>query len=799
MTKKRTKVAILLLAVSLVLWLCGGLWIAMGNEAAFAANGYVDQDGNEIVFDKNGVTQQKVYFNGEALPYNGIYEPASQYRIDDDGSVFVLAGAYTALGGEMNANYDIVIRFLMDPDKAWGQLGTGRFFFALYDGFESLYTAGPEGWNPANGSRCVIWGALNPTDNNYHKIVAGTGWADFDYTENFGVIRIHIAEDAAESAILFNGKKITSLNAKRSDFADGKVTLSLTALDAPLQAKMQIRNEEEPSVKFTSAVEGFKEWTVNLQEDGTVSEPMAPQIEGYTFVGWFADESMIRYFDFSSKIEKNTTVYAKYKNNSKEYVTLTLHGDDVYEVPVEKGEFAPDLSDVFVHTGFTAEWITTQGTKFDLASPLEEDTELFLNWTEDKLVLYHKEKGVVDEKYMYEYLCDENGWDREYTDFQREDTFVDKNGNVVISSFYGGYQHEDSFITQDEHTIFLLLGVGSITNLKRLDVSREIVIRFNMNNWDESTGGFGLSNIVLSLFDNLYDALKTPNPGEDANAKIQIKTSNYKKDELCGKFQDVTTGIISKDFGYEQDKWFTVNLYISEDGTANYLKVNGETIEGALAGVKRSDFTAGYAYLHFKNHGCTTLFKALVSQTSKLTIAASQNGTVSSDLAEDGIALFKQKIILTCVPAQGYKVKCARIGEKVYLPDNDTYISIYKGWEDEEVTVEFSREFTMTFDCMGGGSIPSQSVVEGEYFYKPANPKREGYKFDGWYSDREYNNKAVFTDPATANVTVYAKWSKEASDEPSGCGSSLAVCSAIVSLMAMGVVGAFLVKKNKRI
>ena len=105
----------------------------------------------------------------------------------------------------------------------------------------------------------------------------------------------------------------------------------------------------------------------------------------------------------------------------------------------------------------------------------------------------------------------------------------------------------------------------------------------------------------------------------------------------------------------------------------------------------------------------------------------------------------------------------------------------------------------MTFDCMGGGSIPSQSVVEGEYFYKPANPKREGYKFDGWYSDREYNNKAVFTDPATANVTVYAKWSKETSDEPSGCGSSLAVCSAIVSLMAMGFVGAVLVKKNKRI
>ena len=132
MTKKRTKVAILLLAVSLVLWLCGGLWGTMRNEKVFAANGYVDQDGNEIVFDKNGVTTQKVYVNGEALPFNGIFEPASQYRIDDDGSVFVLAGAYTALGGEMDVNYDIVIRFLMDPDKAWGKQGTGRFFFCVY-------------------------------------------------------------------------------------------------------------------------------------------------------------------------------------------------------------------------------------------------------------------------------------------------------------------------------------------------------------------------------------------------------------------------------------------------------------------------------------------------------------------------------------------------------------------------------------------------------------------------------------------------------------------------------------------
>ena len=71
--------------------------------------------------------------------------------------------------------------------------------------------------------------------------------------------------------------------------------------------------------------------------------------------------------------------------------------------------------------------------------------------------------------------------------------------------------------------------------------------------------------------------------------------------------------------------------------------------------------------------------------------------------------------------------------------------------------------YEVSFNTNGGGTIASQLVVSGGTVAQPANPTKDGYKFDSWHDSNALNSIWVFTGPVTANTTLYAKWlSKDA-------------------------------------
>ena len=66
--------------------------------------------------------------------------------------------------------------------------------------------------------------------------------------------------------------------------------------------------------------------------------------------------------------------------------------------------------------------------------------------------------------------------------------------------------------------------------------------------------------------------------------------------------------------------------------------------------------------------------------------------------------------------------------------------------------------FTVTYDTQGGTPVESVRVMHGEQV-SPAVPTREGYRFAGWYLEKD----CIYPfDPATETVTdsmtLYAKW-----------------------------------------
>ena len=110
--------------------------------------------------------------------------------------------------------------------------------------------------------------------------------------------------------------------------------------------------------------------------------------------------------------------------------------------------------------------------------------------------------------------------------------------------------------------------------------------------------------------------------------------------------------------------------------------------------------------------------------------------------------------------------------KNVDLVTKDSYvnvegcITIYDSTLEVLVTnVEKANTFTITYNTLGGTSVTSQTVGEGEKFTKPTDPTKasteyEEYQFGGWYLDENCSDGKEFNfdNNITSNITVYAKW-----------------------------------------
>ena len=98
-----------------------------------------------------------------------------------------------------------------------------------------------------------------------------------------------------------------------------------------------------------------------------------------------------------------------------------------------------------------------------------------------------------------------------------------------------------------------------------------------------------------------------------------------------------------------------------------------------------------------------------------------------------------------------------------------------EGGQTASITVKVTRSgggggggttrYTITFNTQGGSEIDSVRVTRNSTVSKPEEPTREGYTFEGWFTDKECTTAFDFDTRVTKNMTLYAKWT-EKSTEP---------------------------------
>lgn len=103
-------------------------------------------------------------------------------------------------------------------------------------------------------------------------------------------------------------------------------------------------------------------------------------------------------------------------------------------------------------------------------------------------------------------------------------------------------------------------------------------------------------------------------------------------------------------------------------------------------------------------------------------------------------------------------IACDAQGNLYYINDSGTLFKLNAG-----VKVSFSAG--------EGSKVDFQTTAANGSITKPADPTREGYTFAGWYTDEACTEAYDFSVAVTADMTLYAKWVKNAAT-PGGNGGS---------------------------
>lgn len=184
---------------------------------------------------------------------------------------------------------------------------------------------------------------------------------------------------------------------------------------------------------------------------------------------------------------------------------------------------------------------------------------------------------------------------------------------------------------------------------------------------------------------------------------------------------------------------FTTTLISSADGSS--LPAGG--IKGApLVSVQGDDayvyFTVNYGetsdYVNYTTGGGVYRYKLGDAEASGVFSATGHNNYCDSPIA------------------------CDAQGNLYYINDSGTLFKLNAGVK-------------VSFNVGDGSKVDFQTTAANGSVAKPADPTRRGYTFAGWYTDEACTEEYKFDAAVTADMTLYAKWVKNAVN-PGGNGGS---------------------------
>ena len=139
-----------------------------------------------------------------------------------------------------------------------------------------------------------------------------------------------------------------------------------------------------------------------------------------------------------------------------------------------------------------------------------------------------------------------------------------------------------------------------------------------------------------------------------------------------------------------------------------------------------------------------------------VTVTTDGNGTA---MANPASAAKGDTVTLTATPNAGYVFDRWEVSPATVTIASDNTFTM--PGSAVEIKAHFKQaEYTVTLDANGGAGTPaSVTTVNGGFLPgNIPNPVREGYAFQGWYTERDGGYQAIPGSEFSGNVTLYAHW-----------------------------------------
>ena len=297
---------------------------------------------------------------------------------------------------------------------------------------------------------------------------------------------------------------------------------------------------------------------------------------------------------------------------------------------------------------------------------------------------------------------------------------------------------------------------GNIETTEKLDVERAVTLDLNGYTLSCSSSGEDIFRVCSSGNLTVKDSGtggkidgQNKNCGFNVNGGTLTLDSgsivNCKTDGDGGAVDVSNTGVTETPIKYGK---FVMNggaiMDCKADDDAGAVDIGSGCVfimNGGTIGSCRADDDGGAVYI--KRSGTFELNGGVIQDCS----AGTNGGAVN--IYEDGRFTMTGGTIKSC------EVDLGGIGNAVYGSNNKAVVTMTGGtFEDCGVFPYSFDEFTVTFDSDGGSAVPEQKLRNAPAI-KPADPKKNGYDFDGWYlGDVQY----TFDSNVAANITLKAHW-----------------------------------------
>lgn len=527
-----------------------------------------------------------------------------------------------------------------------------------------------------------------------------------------------------------------------------------------------------------------------------LSEPTAPQHQGYTFECWTTDKEGDNVWAFGTdKITHATELYAQWKESDEKQTThkITYVLDDGTSTAAVNASGNP--------TSFT------EGSPVKLANP-SRLAFTFEGWYADaqfeNKVIWVGESETNDvtlyAKWSYNYpffvTSYDNGWTK-YSEFTaKSDDDEEKQTHALFPLVKGdGENRIWDGKTYVAERVYITQGFTSQNHgFKIINAS---------DTWYGAGGISGQTATNITVNSSGYYTVKIEASGTNpASITVTASLTKYRISYETGKAnigindeECVYGGLLTKPtvVGYIISKWYRDAERRSEWDFATDV-VTGDTIlyAGAITPKSVDVIYTAYdklAWADVKNKvsfgDALDLSYSLAEGYEKSALTVRVNGAEvvgnSYTVNQEGIititvdgSIVKNTYTVTFKNADGSTLGTVTVehGETVTAL-TPVYITgmRHTGWSgaltnvasDLELIATFEYiDYTLMFDSMGGSDVPNPTKHYGDAIEEPKAPAKDDCVFIGWYTDEacSVGNEFNFTDATmpAKNLTLYAKW-----------------------------------------